>query len=64
MDPGHDLDQGGLARAVLAEDRVYLAGDNLEMHILQRMHAAKGFRDMLHLDDRAAYRSSSNSLLG
>ena len=40
-------------------------GKDREMHILQRMHAAKGFGDMLHLENGLFICSSmSNSLFG
>ena len=47
-DAGHRLDQRGLARAVLAEQRVNLAGPQGEIHLLQGAQRAKAFAQAAH----------------
>ena len=44
MDARQHLDQGGLARAVLPEDAVHLAGEHFEVDAPQRVHAGEGLR--------------------
>ena len=51
-DPGEDLDQRRLAGAVLADERMRLAGAAIEADVAQRVHAAERLRDVRHLDDR------------
>ena len=45
-DPGQHLDQGGLARAVAAEQRVHLARTDLEVDAVQREHAVVGLGEL------------------
>ena len=42
---GHDFDQRRFPRAVLTDERVDLAGAQVERHALQRVHAGKRFGD-------------------
>jgi hypothetical protein len=48
---GDDLDQCRLAGAVLAQQRMHLAGPHVEAHGLERLHAGKGFADAGELED-------------
>jgi hypothetical protein len=48
VDAGHDLDQRGLARAVLADQRVHLARIERQRHILQRLRGVEALGDVLH----------------
>ena len=50
---GHDLDQGRLARAVLSEQRMHLAGLDPKIDPLQGAHAGKRLRDSQHLNSRS-----------
>ena len=52
VDARERLDERGLARAVLAHERVHLAGEHAEVDAVERLHAGEGDRDALHLDDR------------
>ena len=52
MHPGDDLDERGLAGAVLADQRVDLAGIGGEVDVLQRLHAGERLRDALELEQR------------
>src|SRR5690606_38625975 len=45
VDAGEDLDQGGLARAVLADERRDLAGVEREAHARKRADAGKALGD-------------------
>src|SRR4051794_29982517 len=47
---GEDLDNGGFARAVLAAQRVPLAGGNVEADVLERLDPAVALADMLNPD--------------
>jgi hypothetical protein len=49
VDTGHDLDQRGLARAVLADQRVHLARIERQRHILHRLRGVEALGDVLHL---------------
>ncbi|MEY9883986.1 hypothetical protein ABIA43_005520 [Bradyrhizobium sp. USDA 328] len=49
---GDDLDQRGLAGAVLAEQRMDLAGAQREVDLLQGTHGAKALADPAHLKER------------
>ena len=49
-----DLHQGGLAGAVLAEQRDDLPGVHLEAHAAQRVHAGKRLSDRAKLKERFA----------
>ena len=51
---GHDLDQGGLAGAVLAEQAVHLAGANVQVHPVQGDDSGKPFDHAAHLQQRLA----------
>ena len=46
---GHDLDQRGLARTVLADQRVHLARIERQRNILHRLRGVEAFGDVLHL---------------
>ena len=41
VDPGHDLDQGRFAGAVLSEQRMDFARTHVERHARERAHAGK-----------------------
>ncbi len=56
IDTGENLDQRGLAGAVLADQRRDGARIELEIDLLQRLHAGKGFRDADRLEDGAGGR--------
>jgi len=45
---GEDLDQGGLARAVLADEGMDLTGVDFEVHVVQGKHARKPLGDGAH----------------
>ena len=55
MGARHDLDQGGLARAVLAAEGVDLTRIPGEAHIAQRFDAGKRFGDVFQLDEWYAF---------
>ena len=44
IEAGHQLDQRRLARAVLANQRIDLAGPHLERNVVEREYAWKGLR--------------------
>ena len=48
IDAAQHLDQSGFSRAVFPEQRVNLAGQQLKIHILQRLDARKFLGDMFH----------------
>ena len=50
--PGDDLDQRALARAVLAEQRVHLAGPQVKAHPAQGADAGVGLLDLTELEQR------------
>lgn len=52
VDTRHDLDERGLSRAVLAEERMHLAGAHVEIDILEHAHAREGLRDPGEGDER------------
>ena len=52
VQPGHDLDQGRLAGAVVAEDAGDLAGVDGQVDPLERADGAVGLADVDHLDQR------------
>ena len=56
IDAGDDLDQRRLARAVLAEQRVNLAGADVERDAAQRAHAGKALLEVAHLEQRGGRR--------
>ena len=49
---GEDLDQGGLPGAVLPEQRVHLAGPDVEVDAVQRAHAGEHLDDAGHRQQR------------
>ena len=53
-DTGHRLDQGGLARAVLPEQRVNFAGPQGEVHLLQGSQRAKTLAQAAHFQQSEA----------
>src|SRR5262249_52799623 len=65
MDARQELDQRGLARAVLAAERVDLPGPQVEGDALERGHAAETLDDAPRLEDRPrgalAHRRTSSS---
>ena len=54
VQPGHDLDQGRLAGAVVTEHAGHLAGVDRQVDALQRADRAVGLADVDHLDQRLA----------
>src|SRR5690606_19792553 len=52
MQPGHDLDQGGLAGAVVTQHASDLTGIDPQRHPLQRSDRPVVLADSLHLDQR------------
>src|SRR5438045_9717765 len=57
MHAGDDLHQRALARAVLADETMDLAGGEREVDPTQRLDAAEGLGDLLQFEDgRAALR--------
>src|SRR6478752_4473583 len=54
VEAGHDLDQGRLAGAVVAEDAGHLAGAHREVDALEGADGAVRLADVLHLDERLA----------
>ena len=52
--PGEDLHQGGLARPVLAEQRVHLAAAQVHRAVDQRSHRAEGLHGVPQLEHRSA----------
>jgi len=46
---GDALDEGRLAGAVVADKRHHLAGTDLEVDVVQRLHRAERLRDVLQL---------------
>ncbi len=52
VDPGQDLDQGGLAGPVLSDEHVDLARAQVEVHIPKRHDPREGLRDAPHLQER------------
>ncbi len=56
--PGDDLDQGGLAGSVFAEQGVDLAGQNLELDPAERVDARKALVNIVDLQDRLRHRST------
>ena len=52
---GEDVDHRALARAVLTDERVNLAGVNVEMHSAERVHAAVAFVHVLRREQRRGH---------
>ena len=61
---GEDLHQRALARAVLAAERVDLAGLRGQRHVPQRLHAAEVLGDVPHLQPGRHDRGVGNGLNG
>ena len=60
--PGHDLDQGGFSRAVLAAERVHLAGVKGKADLGKSFDAGKDLGDVSQLDQRhSVFRHSLTS---
>ena len=55
VDAGERLDEGGLAGAVLAHERVDLAGAEEEVDAVEREDAGEADGDAAHLDDRGDF---------
>ncbi len=51
VDAGHDLDQGRFAGAVLAEQRMNLAGFEREGNVVERLRRGEALGDVPHLED-------------
>ena len=51
VDSGDDLDEGRLAGAVLAEERVHLARIERQRNVLERLRRAEALGDVPHLED-------------
>ena len=45
VEPGHDLDESGLARTVLAHQRMDLAGTHVEADVAHHLDAGEGLGD-------------------
>ena len=56
--PGQDLDEGALAGPVLADQRVDLAGEQLERDVVERLRREEPLGDAAELDARGARRAS------
>jgi hypothetical protein len=54
--PGDSLDEGALASPVLTDQRVDLAGPQLQAHLVERLDVGEGLADVAHLQDRRAGR--------
>ena len=54
IDPGHDLDERGLSRAVFAHQRMDLASPYLERHIIERPDAREVFGHVIDGEVHAA----------
>jgi hypothetical protein len=52
IDAGQRLDEGGLAGAVLAHERVDFAGKQSEADVVERLHSGEGDGRVSDLDDR------------
>ena len=52
VDAGHDLDQGRLAGAVFAEQRVDFAGIERQRHVLERLGGVEPLGDVAHFKNR------------
>jgi hypothetical protein len=64
IDAGEDLDQRGLAGAVLADDGVDLAPAQPQARVHQRGHAAEGLADAGHAEQGVGHRRSSQGREG
>mgnify|MGYP000038255973 CR=1 FL=1 len=61
VDARHHLDQGGLAAAVLTGQTVNFTGADLEIDLVQRLHAAKGLGYLVKTQRKALCRSSCHN---
>ena len=61
--PGEDLDQGGLTRAVVADQGQYFSLTELDAHVDERRDGAEGLADVVHLEDDRSVRSESGNIL-
>ena len=52
-----DLQEGGLARAVLADQSMHFAGPNPELDVVERANTRKLHRDVLDLEERGLSQS-------
>src|SRR5450759_1341155 len=59
VDPGQDLHQRGLPRAVLADQGVDLTGTELEAAVVERVNAREALADAGHLDQELSHRGFS-----
>src|SRR5216683_2967229 len=61
--PGENLDEGRLARSVLADERVHLADAYLQAHVVQGLGTREGLADVVQAEDDlalvAAHRSNT-----
>jgi hypothetical protein len=64
VDLGEDLDQSGLARAILAEQRQDFACPEIHADIAQRLRAAELLRDIAHDQDLVAARLDAGVPIG
>jgi hypothetical protein len=55
LGPGDDLDEGGLARAVLPDQRVHLPGTDVEVDTAQRLDAAVALADAGQAQQRLGF---------
>src|SRR5438105_12465037 len=62
VSPGDDLDEGRLAGAVLAYERVHFTGLQLERNALQGLNAGKRLADLCEFEE-SAHRPSSSTLM-
>src|SRR5437667_214027 len=61
---GDEMEQGGLAGAVGADDRKDEAGRDCQAHVFDRVHAAEGNREVLGNEDHARLKSSARASVG
>ena len=61
--PGEDLYQGGLARAVIADQCQHLSLTELDAHIDERGDGAEGLADVAHFEDDRGFRVESGNTL-
>ena len=55
VEAGHDLDQGRLAGAVLAEEGVHFARVQRDVRTVERLRAAEALGHIAHLEHRSAH---------
>jgi hypothetical protein len=56
VDPRDALDQRRLAGAVVTDERHDLAGADLEVDVIERLHRPEGLRDAAQLEGRCSRR--------